>query len=515
MHADLQDSISSDTIYMLLSHTDKGQTPTIKFPIASAIFARTAKSRDGIFKYINGYWATLSHEKQTAIFRIYQSIEHGMDHIHASSERSEFLMDKLAELYQYHNLEDMVMYLTIQSDMCIPDDVPATFVMDADFNHTEEKTYLRGQYRELAALSTVFKTFIPVWGTYIREIKRDAGRDFKELEAFLLLRRTSLLESAPVLKILTFVEQLSGEAGMSNPNNIYKGITTQDFSFWMTARTCIRRVTGFDIGDGTNLIKILSKAIKQPIGSQPTPDGVNVKKQDKSAASDGDQGGSVIEGVRVKSNLSPGNKVELEHVVSNIHRQAKAILYSLQDHILEDALNTSSVLMNRIPVEPQIILMKWVMCQPDVFSHHAPDYVGGYHVVRMLAATQAILWQTGHRNLAMLVTAEAVTDDEFFMASTLNSHMHVPQERVEEVTRYYPYNCRPSRRQTGPAPKPEIVRSIDSLAKKFASYQWRATANPSLLEAQYGTTSRTIVPQPDIKQQLTRLVTEMAAKVWI
>lgn len=515
MHAEIIDTSNESMILMSISHRFSGNDMTIRFPCSSSILKRNSnKSREDLFKYINLYWAAMSREVQDHVFSIYLSIEQGQDTLHSNVERTEFMRTKMAELYSYHELSRMREFLSFETDMRIPDDVPAVFVMDQDFNHTEDKTYLRHQYADLAALSTVFKTFIPIWGNYINGIRKNIGNDFKEHEAFLLLTATPLIESEPILKLKTYVEHSSGVKGLSNPENIYKGITSEDCSFWLTARTCIRRVVSFDISGEEHLIKILNSAVKQFARDQTGTGSINVKKIGDTEGSGGEDSSSTIEGVRCKSNISIGAKVELQYAVRDIRTLTQAVMFSLDPRLLENAIATATVLEGVIPAKPQLTLMKWVMCQPDVLSYEAPDYLGTYHTARLLAATQAILWQAGHHNLAMLATATAVVNDNEFMTSVISTKAQVAPVEIEKVTAFYPFDREPPKRKAAP-PAPDIVQSIEALAKDFSNYRWRATASDELLLQAYGNQSRTIVLQPDLKNQLTSLVYDIGAKSWI
>lgn len=513
LSAKLIDTSSERMLQMKITHTVYGKEVTQSFPCSSAFLTRSAnRTWDNLLKYLNEYWASLPVHEQDRIFEIYGMVMHGLDTHHDNDSRAQYMSDRISELYELHDLDRVDMFLRTSTDMVIPPDVPGVFVLDEDHNHNEQQTYLRIHYARLAALSTIFKSFIPIWGSYIDGCRKHTGNNFKEFEAFLLLRRTPLFTSDPIEKLKAYVERSCGDKGLSLPENVFKGITSEDCSFWLTSRICVRRVTGADIGGSEHLIRTLNRAVKQFTAEQSSPGGVVVKKAEPDTG-DAERQPSIIEGVHRKSNISPGTKVELEVSMRDIPTLARSIMVSLDMNLLDNALQTVRVLENRIPVEPQLTLMRWVMCRPDVLSFEAPDYVGPYYISRLLAAAQAILWQNGHHNLAMLVTAETLSNSSEFMTSITSTRAQVIPTSIEKLAECYPYDK--ENRRANMAAVPDIMASIEKLAKDFSNYRWRATASDDLLLQAYESKSRTIIIQPTLKEQITRLVYEIGNGSWI
>lgn len=494
----------------VISHKDK----EVKFNVTmhGKLISQTEYD---IFEQINGYWSMLSEQKQDTIFAIYESIQWAFDNIFNEKELHEYVRSKVHLLLVEHNLEDIHYWVSFKSNIIIPDDFKADYVESVDSNTSRSKTYTRRDYIKLISLSVALRVMLPIWGEYVHLTKSDTGTLFKEYHSFHLLAGSSLLESEPLQKLETYIASMASRDKFDTSNTL-KGICSEDFNTWLLAMICVRRLCISDLRgylETPDLVKIVYKFLVGKIqNTENNFENIVKIKAIEDSSVEGDVRTSALERYKMKTNLSPGEIIELEFSLADIHKVADRLSININHQMLERALLSTKPLVNRYISNAQLLLLRWVL--KPVISPNGLMYLSKHKVVEALALVETVLWARGHEYLAILTTCYQSSPENNFSVNFVDSKIRVPAELTEELNRLYPFTTVANTKRAANKKTNLAAESIDKLTNELFSSTWRITADEEMIIKTLGSKSRKFPIKPDIKIDLTKLVIELGSRSW-
>lgn len=471
-----------------------------------------------VFEQINLFWADLPIGKQNQIFQIYKDIQQAYDSPFDKQALTDFLTMKATELLEYHNLDLVKDWLSFRSVVLIPNTFAEEYVHSIDNNTTRDKTYTRADYKDLISLSLSLRCMIPIWGEYINMTRHDTGNEFKELHAFQIINKSSILHSQPMIKLRTYIENVTVDK--HTPDNVLRGISSEDFVYWLLSLLCIKRLTIADIRGNSSTSHIMTyvyKFIVQKIQNRDNnfENSYKEKRFDDKGPGNQENKISTLEKYKIKTNISPGEVVELEVSMRDMYNVAGKLTSRITTEQLAISLGTCQVLNNYPLLDPQLLLLSWVF-KPAI-SPQGLLYLPKETIVNALGTLESVLWARGHEYLAVLSSCHIVVSDKEMIVSPVDSKMRMPKDIADEIEKLYPFT-RPttSRKQKSLNKSSNItLDAIDNLADSLAMYSWKATAANERLEQVFGSTNRRFMIKPDIKQYLGKLVVELGNRSWI
>lgn len=480
-------------------------------------FGRTSFQKFDVFEQISAYWDTLSEKKQMDIFNIYKDIYNTFTNIYNRNELTDALTNKVAELMALHSLEEIENWLTYKYHLVIPPRFKNVYEHSIDNNTTRNKTYTSKDYIKLISLSIAIRTMIPIWGEYISLTRKESGTYFKEYYSFELLSKSSLYTSEPMEKLKIYIDSIIGNQ-KDNAVNILNSISSEDYTHWMLAlvtirRLCISDVRGLDPNANpvTFIYMYIYTMLKMDGDSERGM--VRSKKDDNKPASDSEDKISTMEKYKIKSNISLGEIIELEFSMKNYQNVAMKLSSMIDEAVLENAMESSKLLLNQKILDPQMTLLRWIF--KPVISPTGILYLSKPTIVRALGILQAVLWTRGHKYLALLATSHIIVSDSVMKIAPIDSIKRIDEASAERLNELYPYVRTIQSKKNDPTIINQAVRSIDSLTDQLTMYSWRPTADESLIKEVFGTTSRMLPIKPTIKTELAKLVIQVAERSWI
>lgn len=461
------------------------------------------------FAFINAYWAQLPLEKQDRIYAIYASISEDFDDLVSNNVVRERLLEKVPKLLELHNVEEIEHWVRFNSGINIPTSFNETYVENVDKNTTPDKTYTRGEYISLVALSIALRTMVPIWGAYIRSIRSEVGNDFKEQSAFALILKTAVYYCKPMQKLAEYIRAQTVNAEF-NASNTLNFISREDYPHWLLALVCVKRLCIGDIRSrepNAHLVSLVYNMISQRAmyGETDFSNMIRSKKADEYGP-DGESKVSNLERFKTTASISLGQIGEMEYAMKDIVKASIKVCPEIDLQLLERSLETCLATVQ--PLRPQIVLLAWVFS--PVISPRGIDYLPPAMVTSILGAVEAILWTRGHRYLALLSTAYAIIDDSVHRVAHASSRMRPTEDLTEQVDKYFPYK-QMQVGKTGVVTEIQPINdTVDKMASNLGKYTWRATAHESMIQEELGTTARRIPMIPDIKGEITRLIVDIA-----
>ena len=212
-------------------------------------------------------------------------------------------------------------------------------------------------------MSVALRVMVPIWGSFIKTIRGDAGNQFKELQAFILLKNADINRSDQMVKLYNYINAQIGKDNF-NATNTLNFICREDFPHWLLSLVCVKRLCIGDVRSKdprANLTTLIHNFIIQRIRATDN-DFTNMVKP-KSAEDfgpDGENKISNLERFKVTTNISLGQIVEMEYSVKDIYKVAHRLCTDVDPAILERSLETSKVLANVRLLNPQMTLLRWV-----------------------------------------------------------------------------------------------------------------------------------------------------------
>lgn len=523
MRIDARTLISKETASVIVSH--KGEELNFAVPV----FGRDNFQKTNVFEQINGYWNYLPANIQDAIFLKFKNIYDSFSLYNSRTDLTNALIDQVKELVDMHDIDHIKDWLVNVYNLHIPvsSKIPAEYKHSIDNNTSREKTYTRGDYLELVALSVLLRVMIPVWGEYIALIRKETGNEFKEFFAFQLLNKTNIINSTAMNKLRVYVEHTIGEKKL-NPNHILNSISAEDFPYWMLAVVVIRRLSICALNEITsegNPITFIYMFIYSKINKDKEPQDkiVRIRKDTRDGApipGKADDNLSSIETYKIKSDVSLGDLEELEVTVENPYLVANKLSSLVDKNMLERSLITSKELSKHRLLGPQITLLRWVF--KPVISPQGVLYLSESTIVKCLGILQSVLWSRGHRYLAILSTCHSLVSENVMRVAPIDSMARVDKTVIENLNKLYPASIITKTRKTDPmsVKKPPlevnlVTSSIDELANSLTMFSWKATADIELVKQVTGNNNRMFYIKPDIKKDLIDLSQEIAERNWI
>lgn len=511
-------SMAQQTPRAIVDH--KGQT--IEFQVSvfgkGAMIAEDDVDDDlnnDVFHYINFYWSSMTDADQDKIFEIYSRMREILTFSYTVADMNENLARAAAELMEYHRIDVIKTWMSFNSGIIIPAAFLPDYVPNMDNNSTREKTYTRSDYVGLVAMSLALRCMIPIWGEYIASTRRSYGNYYKEFWAYMLLKYSYISNCLDIQKLRVYIENNLNQ-NKDDSEKLMNVLPTEDYPQWLLALTVVKKLCIGDISGNYqkdpqyNLIKYLYKFLMQRIKS---PDADHANRIQKNRLEDigRENKGTVLERYRMKTNLSPGEVVELEYSVENLPYVASRLSSLMTEEIFLSGQRTAQQLRDHQISDVQVLLLSWVL--KPVISPRGIPYLNRDIIIQLLGVLQSVLWTRGHKYLALLVTSfPRISDDEFVMAPQ-SSKDRIPKELSDKLELIYPFSKPIGRVTTGKVSN-YALEAIDQVVTALIANSWVPTAEDKWLKEALGTSSRVFIIKSDIRSDLAKLLIELGERNW-
>lgn len=483
---------------------------------SASVFTRKAFQREevDVFESINRYWASLSPAIQQEIWLIYKNVYRGFDQIFSSDELYAHLKNCIIGLMQYHPLDRLELWISMDPSIVIPIDMKDSFVESIDSNNTRDKTYTRKDYIQLLALSLFLRTLIPIWGEYINSTRKESGMDRKEYMALQLLSNTGLLESEAMEKLKLYTNQITKEKHR-NPEKILDSISSWDMGFWLLALVCVRRLCVSDLtwnpeNPKAHIVTLVYKFLYQKVFNNTESDSTVKMKvfSDNSSGSDQNKR-SIMESYRKRTELSLGEREEIEFAYEDVYGIAERLAPGITKEAVDSCLQSVRVLSRERLGDPQLVMMSWVF--KDVLIPKSVFYASKENSLRALGVLEAVLWHWGHKYLAVVASSHMILGQEEMVIAPIDSRGQINIDLQHEIQRLYPYVWSTQKRnaQTTITEAHPVLLAIDLVVDDLTTNAWRATASDDKMIEVFGEPRRKLPINSGIKSDLARLIIDI------
>lgn len=471
------------------------------------------------FNEINRYWSNLSIDTQTHIFMIYKKMREVLDNEYELERLQSAMTGLFSGLMQFHSYDDIQFFTKLNVLIKMPSDIDAVFDPEStSVIGTPERTYIQSDYKDLIVLSIALRPLGIVWGEYIKHVEKPVSNIWKELNAFYLLQDTWVLDSKPMKRLEVYVEA-NVRARISDPDfniapAIIAGIGTEDYPRWLLGLTLLRKVVFADITgreDRSNIVQSIYGYIQSKLNNTSSSFKLNIQTKTLRTDIDGEDAKlSVLESYRSKEDIPSGDVAIIEHALMHPVELAKEVDYDIDPRLVQEAIDSSHDLLQRMLTSGQIIVAQWVLS--TVLPIRIMPHLEKTFVIRALAITEAVLWHRGYKSIAALVSAYPLPNDND-MITLPRDPVPVPRDLTEKMDSYYPFARKTSGRSSKKKPKPGTI-ALMNVCRKFAEHDWYLTLPGTWLPDVNGVRSnRKYTAQPDLKLRMTELIIDINERI--
>jgi hypothetical protein len=463
--------------------------------------------QDFVFREINAFFKTLSEDRQAKIWNAYVGIRELFDANFESISLGSRLKQLISEIYEAMTYEDL--YRWAESSPMIH--IPLSLKTAYGENDPIDMTYLRSDYFDLAVLAVAARPMVPIWGEYIPLIKDDVDNTYKEYTSVKLLEKTFLPGCPPWSRLLRYIAasiaHRAKEATLHSA--MLSGLSSSEIPEWLLANTLVRRTSMVPLStrnDGPNLITDVYGYVDgtlQNSGHRRFSGPVSPKRitrEDKG----GEKQESLAESYKIKQEVPDGDVQMANYYLTMPKNVYQAMDLTADPKKLQTCLASISVMETQDVHLFQRTIVQWTL--------HAAISAGYMNLIRKpsllnaIAVTQALLWEWGFVDLAALLTAKELKQDDEFI-SLQDSKLKIPQDILDEMHVIYPNLYSIKEKQTTPRLANPGVRAVDALLEIMATSDWVLNA-PSEIQALANKPqgSRKMYVPSDIRIQLARLL---------
>ena len=495
---------------------------SLNFDISS--FDKKRFQKFDVFEHINDYWHGLLPHEQDYVFSVYKKIHTAFMEISNRNKLSMALYPLVAELLDVHNFERIKFWLQFHKNVNppSPEIFKEEYIVNEERTSTREQTYLIHEFFDIRTLSLLLRAVVPIWGEFLARTKKETGTDFKEYYTYQLLCKSEIINSAPMIKLGTYIESSLGQDKAIH-TGIVKGISSEEFPTWLTALFLVRRLCTGDIRGlepKSHLVALLHKYVSHKVNG-PANNFTAVVSAKLFKEGEGENNNlSKLEQYKIKQELSAGDIVIMEFIFDDLISIARKLAPTMNPDLLTSALKTTHKLNEQKICQQQIVLVQWVL--KPVIPAKSLLYVSKATVVKAIALTQAILIHRGHDLLAAFVSAIEVSDKDTFNVTSAETGGKISKENLDELNEVYPFYKRSGSKQKALQigatdskqklikPINQAVNSIENLKDMIILNVWKPTIDTKYFQQNHKWIQ---IPQ-DIKNRIAILVLELGKRNW-
>lgn len=495
--------------------------------------------RVALFEEINDFMSRLPAKQQDELYQIYLRMDEIFDHFGKSEKPvdgisnsrmlNELLSEQVEKIYDIVLFEDLREYIVTNRHLKIPNDLMDRYTTaDKVTPRYMQRTYLRNEYIDLVAVALGLRLMIPVWGRYLPISGKEDRIAMKELSGFKLLTRSKLYRARGEIspdsrwfgdriaddeENLTVFARLETYIAANLKEEDYelavafKHLPSEEVPEYLMAQGVVRKAAVAPLSvnmDKEHMMKIIFNYCCSNNNRKPSVFGSNLRnKVDEDTAVDDNS--SVLCIFKMKEQVSAGDLMICQKYVMRYHNAAKTIEPNLSDERVQMCVDHMLSLENFIPNEAQTTMCIWIMstvipgCVIEMYDRKEPLLVS-------MAIAQAVLWEWGLPQLAILLTAKKIQlEEDEILGGPSKAPVSAANTALLEVINPYDYS---DRRSDDFAVSPNTaIRGIEVIAREFFKNDWQPRCNKELAASYYRCDkTKRLEVSPDLRDQLARLL---------
>jgi hypothetical protein len=454
-----------------------------------------------------------------------------------NEQYKQLLFDTLNQL----DLQWIQTWLLGLEEFRIPDTISQEFDerMVLNGEGTREQTYIREEYIQICALGMVMRVLMPMLQEYLHHVAANVYNRVRDLHLLRMIQSHKFFRhsemgqgsASPVMDKLYAYIHKTLETQLSSSGQytqriiaplISEGIDMDTMPQWILASFLIRKLPATSIicdKDGINPVVQLHREMKSAISTSTSNNKLTQDRHTAEDSGDEEDKASMIERYnRVISTLTPGNIEELNWYYENVEAIVEKYYSFLDQSLLNDCMQSVQKL-NQVSIQVvQIHIASWVL--KHSIDPRAMRYLRKPVLIRLIGLAQALIWDLGHKQMALAVSAKGIEQEDVIALGVEDSLPKVQlSKHIPTLKELFPYrrkivSAKPSKFNLSPNEDDTdmdnytypILKTVNEMAKRFNQVTWVFTAKePYLIEA-FGHPRYYMPRSANIKPQLAEVI---------
>lgn len=462
------------------------------------------------FQQINRYWSRQDKEWQTKLFQNYRKAKEIFNSVFQVNALILRLRPIMNDLISMHDNEELERWTRYHAGIWIPEDLDVEYTYSPDRPGSREQTYLVQDYWELAYMVMKLRSIVPIWGEFVEITKKESGPNFRDLNTYYTITKTSIENSDAMIRLKHYVAKNVKQEDISIRSSI-DGIGSDVFQTNLAANILVRIlvVASFTREPAqTHLVQIVHKTLRNRLSQNESHQNAILEKVNPNEGDDGEDSSSRAEKYKNKPLVAPGDFTAIEkwteHTREITARLMRKDSLSREEIAgLNEALDCAEQMDSHVVEECQLHLIRWVI-SPIVSARSLWD-INKFSILRMAGIAQYVLWNSDFKDLAGLPTARSMNAEGYGSYGS-ESRAHIPKDLVERINQLYPYYKRhPLKKAVKPVN--DAFDEIMALSQSLSEHTWFLNLPDSqLAETRGSAANKTVRVGYDIRIRLAQLV---------
>jgi hypothetical protein len=479
-----------------------------------------------VLRHINLVFSSLPKEDQEFIFNTYVNIRDILDSVVDPTMLMLRLKKEVSNLYKKINYETVCKVISTKSPILTPSRIVNDYEdMEISERSQDQKnyrvtTYLKKDYLDLIYMAIYIKPMIPVWCDYIRTLDSPGGKTtHRDYQAIGLISSTDIIELPAFDRLREYIQaniiNITRQPGTRVPNTvsaIFGGLGSSELPDWLMAKTIIRKLILIELStndDNSSVISIIYKNVESELNSlgRKFSGQITYKKKPKEAETGDDK--SLLEIYKMQQDHSDGDNTittmygekSLSVLLRKFNSSRNVQLELKTVKACFDSISKSKQL-NLSPA--QETLLGWIV--HPLIHFHGIEYQDMKSIFKFQSLAMAYLFHHGFTDLAILISATKVVDDDGELLGGLTSKNLVNKQNLNLLIETYPHyherNAKESIRQ-----KNLGCVGVDLVCDELIQCDWIPICPNIMIEAtdqvdEYGT----LIPPSNVRNQVAEVL---------
>ena len=475
---------------------------------------------DEVNQYVNNY---LTEEQRQDLFAAYVRLDKIFTDDLESRRKTERSTDALArtlsgvvtDIFNIVDLEDMRTMLVKDVRVHLPSDIRNVYESEDKIRTKHlDGTYLKDEYLDLVTLCMALRFLIPIWGKYIdlrsKETKEELGRQLKELFALNLIDGSKLARHRSIERLDRYIRSHM-TADMGDLGTIYSGLSSEEIPTHLMGLTMVRKLSiaplCHSVGS-VHLMKVMYHYIINRSGQLHRNMGSTIRsKQNSSTNMDGEDNQSVWDKYKNRQEVGVGDLMIVETFVRDYFKMAKRLEPDISKEKLDKCIEYVKETIRFNPTESQLTLVAWIAA--PIIPGNMVKLFDRDIIAILFGMSQAILWEWGYHELAIMLTAEVIPQANHVRRTRFN-RTSLSKEITSKLEEICPFTLPEDKDSpVGQYPNPQI-RSIELVSNGFFNSVWEYRCPPELAGlVENLITFQVITPPMDLRNQLGNMLIKL------
>lgn len=485
------------------------------FTIGNLISKRNKEILDNSiqFTFLNSYLDYKGEEFKKGLFDILSTIEENIFDTITTQGIYPITYHLVEPILDWFDVNDVYEYTKVYG-IVPPPNLADEFdpLIEKDGRGTRVQTYIKKDYLELVALSTIIKVTLGPVAHYSMIKNEDLGST-KEYMLFHMYRKHKIMNYPAMIKLYGLTDKLlnlpSNTEELDQIRTLSRMLPKDEYIHYMVGLILIQKVAIAPIITDNEDKNIITSIYNYINNKSKISTNVNSSIRNKTALTDSEslsgEKESYVESYRTQVDITDGLKVEYNFLVERYDRVLKGMPEYMRKYIdmnvLKDAL-TFTMVYHRVPIERiQIKLLA------TIFKRSIPpqslDYININGMINLLAVGFAYAWGIGCKHVALLLVSKTInTENEVMTYNSTVNRPRVNPELKEELDKLFPYRKYINETTS----ENEVENAINIMVSYITANKWICVADDKYIIDEFGDKTSSKLVSPDLKIKLTEFV---------